>query len=624
MCGFAGFFPSISEEKDKNFINIMLKRIVYRGPDNSSFLRNNKIALGHHRLSIIDLAGGEQPSQDKITKDCLVFNGEIYGYKKHASYLKSIGISLKDSSDTEVLFKFLINFGIEQTLKKIDGMFAFAYYNAKENTIYLARDRSGEKPLYYSFYQNRLLFGSEIKTITDFPLYKKNLNYSAIADYLHLDYISLNKTLINHIYKVKPGEYVKYNQEKLTCNIYWKIDQRLKQNISEKEALEKLDSIISESVQNRLVADVPVGLFLSGGIDSSLIAYYCKKYSTNIRSFTIKMDNDSYDESKYADIVSRHLDIKNHSILLSENDLVNSLVEIEDKLDEPLNDPSIIPTHLVSKLAKQYVKVVLSGDGADELFSGYLPFKYIHIMKILSLFPRFFGKILYSQLSKLRGKDNYMSFLFLITQVSKGIGYSANQQIFRWMSSFTESDISEIFLKNFIEKYSENENIIHYLGSKSLNANLDVHDQITTMFFENYLPNDILTKVDRASMYNSLEVRSPFLDKQIIEFSSSLQNCYKIKNTTKSILRKLCKNKIPESIIKRRKHGFAIPLAKMLRTTLKEKVADTLTSKQARILEFINKEKLKKILDAHSRGVDNRKMIWSFYMLEKCIENNLK
>ena len=336
------------------------------------------------------------------------------------------------------------------------------------------------------------------------------------------------------------------------------------------------------------------------------------------------MANASYDESKYADIVSRHLDIKNHSILLSESDLVNSLVEIEDKLDEPLNDPSIIPTHLVSKLAKKHVKVVLSGDGADELFSGYSPFKYIYIMKILSCFPKFFGKILYSHLSKLRRKDNYMSFLFLITQISKGIGYNANQQIFRWMSSFTENDISKIFLTNFIEKYGENQNIINYLGSKSLNANLDVHDQITKMFFENYLPNDILTKVDRASMYNSLEVRSPFLDKQIIEFSSSLQSCHKIKNTTKSILRKLCKNKIPESIIKRRKHGFAIPLARMLRTTLKEKVSETLTSKKARILEFINKEKLKEILDAHNKGIDNRKIIWSFYMLEKCIENNLK
>ena len=217
-----------------------------------------------------------------------------------------------------------------------------------------------------------------------------------------------------------------------------------------------------------------------------------------------------------------------------------------------------------------------------------------------------------------------MNILFLITQISKGVGYNANQQIFRWLSSFTESDIKEMFSKSFFEAYSKNNNVIDYLGSNSLDTNLEIHDQITKMFFENYLPNDILLKVDRASMYNSLEVRSPFLDKRVIEFSTLIPNKYKIKNGTKTILRKLSENKLPESIIKRRKHGFAIPLAKMLRTSLKNKVSDTLLSNNAKILEFVNKEKLSKILDGHNKGKDNRKMIWSLYILEKCIENNLK
>ena len=217
-----------------------------------------------------------------------------------------------------------------------------------------------------------------------------------------------------------------------------------------------------------------------------------------------------------------------------------------------------------------------------------------------------------------------MNILFLITQISKGVGYNANQQIFRWLSSFTESDIKEMFSKSFFEAYSKNNNVIDYLGSNSQITNLKIHDQITKMFFENYLPNDILLKVDRASMYNSLEVRSPFLDKRVIEFSTLIPNKYKIKNGTKTILRKLSENKLPESIIKRRKHGFAIPLAKMLRTSLKNKVSDTLLSNNAKVLEFVNKEKLSKILDDHYRGKDNRKMIWSLYILEKCIENNLK
>ncbi len=622
MCGFAGFLPSINEEKDNLYLRSMLNRIRYRGPDNTSIYRNNKIALGHHRLSIIDLKGGTQPSVDYHSKDCLVFNGEIYGYKKYAKQLKDKGIELRDLSDTEVLFKFLINFGVVETLKKIDGMFSFVYYSAKDNALYLARDRAGEKPLYFSSYNDYLIFGSEIKTITDFPLFKTSLNYSSIADYLHLDYITLNKTLFNNIQKVQPGEYIKYHKKKITSHRYWRFTQKVKNNLSEEDTIIYLEKLIEESVKQRLIADVPVGLFLSGGIDSSLIAYYGKRYSSKIESFTIKMDNKSYDESEFANIVSNHLKIKNHTLLLQEKDLLSTLSDIEEKIDEPLNDPSIIPTYLVSKLARKHVKVALSGDGADELFSGYSPFKHINIMKLLSVFPKLSGKLLYKIFNCISYKDNYMSNLFLMKQISKGIGYKTNQQIFRWMSSFTKNDIDNIFLNNFKACYLKNENIINILGNNMIDAKVSTHDQITQMFFENYLPNDILTKVDRASMYNSLEVRAPFLEKNIIEFSTSIPESLKIKVHTKNILRKVCKNKLPLNIIERKKHGFAIPLSKMLRTSLKEKVHETLTSNKTKILEFVDKNKIKNILNSHYQGQDNRKMIWSLYMLEKSINNN--
>lgn len=622
MCGFAGFVPSINEEKDKIFLSSMLNRIKYRGPDDSATYRNNKIALGHHRLSIIDLKGGAQPKIDFHSKDCLVFNGEIYGYKKYVKQLKDKGIELKDSSDTEVLFKLLINYGVDKTLEIIDGMFSFAYYSSKDDSLYLARDRAGEKPLYFSKYNDYLIFGSELKTITAFPLFKIGLDYSSIADYLHLDYIALNKTLINNIQKVQPGEYIKYYKKKITYHRYWKLSQKIKNNFSEEKSIICLEKLIEDSVKQRLIADVPVGLFLSGGIDSSLIAYYGKKYASRIESFTIKMDNKSYDESEFASIVSKHLKIKNHILLLKEKDLLESLSDIEEKIDEPLNDPSIIPTHLVSKLAKRYVKVALSGDGADELFSGYSPFKHITIMKILSYLPKFTGKLLYNIFSSLSYKDNYMGYLFLIKQISKGVGHKTNQQIFRWMSSFTSNDINKIFLNNFKVTYQKNENIINYLGNIKVDKKISTHDQISQMFFENYLPNDILTKVDRASMYNSLEVRSPFLDKKIIELSSSMHENLKVKSNTKDILRKICKNKLPANIVLRKKHGFAIPLSKMLRTSLKEKVNDTLTSNKAKVLEFADKNKIKNLLDSHNKGHDNRKMIWSLYMLEKSINNN--
>ncbi len=620
MCGFSGFMPSISEEKDKVFLSSMLRRIKYRGPDKTSIYRNNKIALGHHRLSIIDLEGGNQPAYDPQTKDCLVFNGENYGYKNLAKQLKAKGIKLQDSSDTEVLFRLLINFGAEETLKKIDGMFSFVYFCAKNNSLYMARDRAGEKPLYYAMYNDFLIFGSEIKTITDFPLFKKELNYSAIADYLHLDYITLNKTLFNKIKKVQPGEYIKYHKKIISNHVYWKFTQRIKKNLSEEFAADHLETLIDESVKNRLIADVPIGLFLSGGIDSSLIAYYSKKYAKKIESFTIKMDNESYDESEFASVVSKHLKIKNHILLLKESDLLNSLSDIEKKIDEPLNDPSIIPTYLVSKLAKRHVKVCLSGDGADELFSGYSPFKHIKIMKLLSFFPKPIGELLYKISSGISFKDNYMSYMFLFKQISKGIGYETNQQIFKWMSSFTRSEINKIFLQNLKDTCLKNKDIINFLGNCKIDKRIDVHDQITQMFFENYLPNDILTKVDRASMYNSLEVRSPFLDKNVMEFASSLNNSLKIKSKTKYILRKICKDKLPRNIINRKKHGFAIPLANMLRKSLKDKVTDTLLSNN-NISNFISKSYIQKILEKHQNGLDLRKQIWSLYILEKTLEN---
>ena len=246
MCGFVGVFPSLNKEKDQSIINQMLKNIKYRGPDETSFFRNNQIALGHHRLSIIDLKGGRQPVLDKESNDCLVFNGEIYGYKRHAKELREKGIKLNDLSDTEVLFKLLINFGIEKTLEKINGMFSFAYFKANENSVYLARDRAGEKPLYFAVCEKFLLFGSEIKTITDCSLFEKRLDYSAIADYLHLDYISQNKTLFNNIKKVKAGEYIKFFNNKYTTHSYWKFNQKHKKNLSEEEALTKLETLIKK------------------------------------------------------------------------------------------------------------------------------------------------------------------------------------------------------------------------------------------------------------------------------------------------------------------------------------------------------------------------------------------
>ena len=621
MCGFAGFTNPLSESFAENRIKRMLQPIEHRGPDSNLIHISEKIALGHYRLSIIDLKGGQQPRIDKEDNSYLVFNGEIYGYKEQANLLRAQGIFLKDNSDTEVLFQSLKYFGVEKTLKNIDGMFAFAYYEGKSETLWLARDPAGEKPLYYSVAKDSTYFGSELSSLAAC----KNalpfiINEEALFSYLHLDYIPKDKTIISNINKVLPGEVVKINNNNISKNFYFKINLNNKINISKNDAINRLEHLLEESIKKRLIADVPIGIFLSGGIDSSLIAYYAKKYNNNIKSFTIKMGNDSYDESKYAKLVADSLSMKNYIAEFDDDAILQSLNFVESKLDEPLSDPSILPTFLLSKFAKEHVKVALSGDGADELFCGYAPFKSINYLKALSYFPKSIGNMITLIADSIPTKDSYMSYHFILKHVSRGIGWPSQQQVFRWMAPLSDRNISNLLSKDYTFS-SNTKNNWDQLFQQELNNKQEITDSLSKMFFEYYLPNDILTKVDRASMYNGLEVRSPFLSKSLIDFSYRLSNTYKVNhNQTKLILRDLSAKILPKNISSRKKHGFAIPLAKMLRGPLKEKVEDTLLSTNCSISKYFNRPALENLLKNHFKGIDNRKPIWAIYMLYKSTE----
>jgi len=621
MCGFSGFTNPPSEKIAESILKKMMSPIQHRGPDAESIYINDKIALGHYRLSIIDINGGQQPRIDKENKNYLVFNGEIYGYKKHAKLLKNYGINLRDESDTEVLFQSLTHLGVEKTLEMIDGMFAFVFYEGKSNTLWLARDPMGEKPLYYSSHKNNIYFSSEASGIVASGIHKNNnIDKCALLQYLHLDYIPHNKSLIKGIQKVLPGEVIKIKKDATSKRNYFSLNQNIKKKTSLTEATELIDQLLEKSVKDRLIANVPVGIFLSGGIDSSLIAYYAKKLNSNITSFTIKMENDTYDESNYAKLVADRLGIKNNIAEFNDNEIIKSLEIIENKMDEPLSDPSILPTFLLSKFAKENVKVALSGDGADELFCGYAPFKSANYLKILNLIPQKFGHMLTSIMENIPSQDNYMSYHFMIKHVSRGFGWPSHQQVFRWMSPFSDNNISKLLNKEFTSDYSAKK-IWDEILPKEKNAKNNTIDELSKIFSKLYLPNDILTKVDRASMYNGLEVRSPFLSKEIVNLSLNLPNKYKLKNgETKFLLRHLSKKKLPKIIATRKKHGFAIPLAKMLRGPLKEKVEDTLLSNNCSISKYFNRPELENLLKNHFKGFDNRKPIWAIYMLYKNTE----
>ena len=618
MCGFSGFTNPSSDEKSEYILKKMMLPIQHRGPDAESLYINNKIALGHYRLSIIDINGGQQPCIDKVNNNYLVFNGEIYGYKEHAKLLKSYGINLKNESDTEVLFQSLIYLGVEKTLEMIDGMFAFVFYEEKNDTLWLIRDRMGEKPLYYSLHQNQIYFSSEASGIAASDAYKsKTIDTDALLQYLHLDYIPNNKSLLKGIEKVLPGQFIKIRKNEIIKKNYFSLIHN-KKEISLKYATESIDQLLEKSVKERLIADVPIGVFLSGGIDSSLIAYYAKKFDSNITSFTIKMENDTYDESSFAKLVADKLGIKNKVAEFDNHEIIKSLEIIEKKMDEPLGDPSILPTFLLSKFAKETVKVALSGDGADELFCGYAPFKSVHYLKMLNVIPKNFGHMITSIMEKIPSQDNYMSYHFLIKHISRGFGWPSHQQVFRWMSPFSDNNISKLLNKDFTSEYSSKKVWDDILPKEKNNS----MDELSKIFSKLYLPNDILTKVDRASMYNGLEVRSPFLSKDIVNLSLNLPNKFKFNNgETKFLLRHLSKTKLPKIITTRKKHGFAIPLANMMRGPLKEKIEDTLLSSNNLVSDFFDRNNIEKTLKNHEKGIDNRKPIWATYMLYKAAES---
>ncbi len=615
MCGFSGFTLPNSIKNNREVLYRMMSPIAHRGPDESSIHVDDKIALGHYRLSIIDIKGGKQPCIDQLSNNYLLFNGEIYGYKNNADFLRQNNIQLRDNSDTEVLFQSLIHFGVDKTIKMIDGMFAFAFYEGKTDTLWLARDSMGEKPLYYYYNNENVFFSSEVSGLAQF---NQNINKNALMQYLHLDYIPFNKSILNGIEKVLPGEVIKISKSKMIKNQYFKINQNNKSDITLNQSIETLDQLLKSSVKDRLIADVPVGVFLSGGVDSSLISSYAKNINPNISSFTIKMENDTYDESNYAKLVADELGIKNNIAEFNNSEILKSLEFIEDKMDEPLSDPSILPTYLLSKFAKESVKVALSGDGADELFCGYSPFKVANYLNIMKLFPKKSGQILSSFMENIPSKDNYMSYHFLLKHVSRGFGWPPMQQVFRWMSPFSDRNLHNLLDQDFVNEYLYNNSWDSILPiNKSQNA---IND-LSQIFIQHYLPNDILTKIDRASMHNGLEVRSPFLSKSIIDFSFKLPNQYKVKKgQTKLILKELSKKHLPEIIRKRKKHGFAIPLSKMIKGPLKEKIEDTLLTSNNKLNDIFIRKNIEKILNDHWRGIDNRKPIWAVYMLYKTTE----
>lgn len=610
MCGITGFIGKGSKD---NLLK-MVDSIKHRGPDAQSCFFEDGVALGHTRLSVLDLSSaGSQPMFNQNKDITIVFNGEIYNFPILRKELEDLGYVFKSTSDTEVIVYLYKEFG-EKCFEKMNGMFALAIYDFSKNRLILARDRMGKKPLYWCVFENTLIFGSELKSLTLHPFFKKEIDLNSLNKYLQYDYVPSPDTIFKQVYKLEPASYLTFEKGKVEKQQFWQMDFA-ERDISFIDATLELDERMNKSVSSRLVSDVPLGVFLSGGIDSSTIAYYAQKNSKEkIKTFSIGFEEKSFDESDHAQQVSDFLGTEHHSKILSAKDLLEIIPRLAEVIDEPLADASIIPTLLLSKFAREEVTVALGGDGGDELFAGYPTFQASQVVDLYEYIPNFLRKGLIERaINKIPVSYKNFSIGFKLKKFIGGLSGDKNHLHQRWLGSFGRNEKKELFKKNIwdeLKDKNEFEDLDKYINEVHAN---DDRNKILYLYMRTYMMDQVLVKVDRASMANSLEVRTPFLDTNVVEFVNSLPYSYKYKNfQVKYILKKLMKDKLPKNIIRRSKKGFGIPLGKWLKEDLREFCNSVLSKKSNDKIGLFNFEYIDRLKSDHFSGQkDNRKFLWN-------------
>lgn len=610
MCGIAGF----AGRGTQDILEKMTRSLAHRGPDGEGYFFDGKLSvgLGHRRLSIIDLNKGGQPIFNEDKSIAVIFNGEIYNFLDLRKSLESRHRFLTDS-DTEVIVHLYEEAG-ERAFERLNGMFAIAIYDIFRQKLILARDRIGKKPLYWGIFNNVIIFGSEIKALMRHPLFKKDLNLGSLNKYLSHDYVPSPASIWKNVYKLEPATYLVWQNGKIIKNNFWKPNFNTAQ-ISFKDALKELGRRIDDSVRFRLVSDVPLGIFLSGGIDSSVIAYYAQKNSNNpIKTFSVAFDEKSFDESSHARKMAKFLGSDHFEELFQSKDLLNLVPKLAELLDEPLADPSIFPTCLLSEFTKRKVTVALGGDGGDELFAGYPTFQADKLSGLYEKIPLFLRKkIIEEVICHLPVSDGNFSLDFKLKTFIKGFDVCKKYRHLRWLGSFGRDERSQLVQPEIwrqLENKNEFEETDFYLeeakSTESRNALLYV-------YLRTYLMDQVLVKVDRASMFNSLEVRAPLLDYHLVDFVNSLPYHFKCRYfNTKFILKKLMADKLPKEIVRRPKKGFGVPIGKWLKSELRDLMEYYLSETKVRNGGLFNYEYVKEIKINHLSGQkDNRKLLWN-------------
>lgn len=593
MCGFVGFCDD--SKNKKKIIRDMADIIKHRGPDSDGYYVDNNIALGFRRLSIIDLDKGSQPIFNEDKDKVIVFNGEIYNYKETREELKSKGHKFSTNTDTEVILHGYEEYK-EDILNKLRGMFAFVIYDIKEKSLFGARDFYGIKPFYYYYDNENFLFGSEIKSFLGNPNFKKELNKDMLSQYLTFQCSIGEDTFFKNTYKLLPGHYFIYKDKELKVKKYYEVKLEPNDDKSLDEWVSGIREVIDNSVLAHKVSDVEVGSFLSSGVDSSLIA----KLSSVDKTFTVGYDNKKYSEIDYAKQFSDKINVSNVSKKISKEEYFKEFSNVQYYMDEPLADASAVMLYFLSKTASKHVKVCLSGEGADEIFGGYNIYHEPYSVSWYNKIPYFIRKCIGILVYPFR---NYTGFNFLYRR-SKKIEdrYIGNAFIFE------PNDAKKIVNFNYGNKTYKDFTKPYY----DKVSDLDVVTKMQYIDFNFWLIYDILLKADKMSMANSLEVRVPYLDREVIEYASKLPSKYKIVgNETKYAFRKVAKEELTDKVADKKKLGFPVPIREWL------KEDDVYQEVKNMFLEseyFFKPKKIIKLLDDHKAGKrDNSRKIWTIY-----------
>jgi asparagine synthase (glutamine-hydrolysing) len=620
MCGIAGKINfDTNNSADPVLIKKMTDLITHRGPDSEGFYVYKNVGMGFRRLSIIDLNTGDQPISDASGNVTITFNGEIYNYLELKKTLTSKGYSFKTTTDTEVIVNLYLEYG-KDCVKHLRGMFAFVIYDKRNNCIFGARDRFGIKPFYYSINNDAFIWGSELKCVKAGSGQKLNMDYSALDEYFTYGYIGLDKSVFTEVRKLKPAHSftldINKGAQSLEINNYWNIKYEPDYSKTENEWIELLDQKFAESIKMHMISDVPLGAFLSGGIDSSGVVAFMNKVSPGqVKTFSIGFKEQKFNELQYAREVAEKYKTEHHELIL-EPESVELLPRLVSAFDEPFADSSAIPTYYVSKFAREFVTVVLSGDGGDELFAGYNNY-----MKALSVKNSLFSNGLLNPFWSILHRT-------LPSNVSgKGLSYFLSKKrsdLGAYFCVMKKNERSSLFndrTLNGIGNYSSEADRIQMLNGSS---SKDFVSRLEELDLLNYLPGDILTKVDRTSMQNSLETRVPLLDHEFAELSFKIPSELKMNNNEgKLIFKKMLSKYLPENVMKHKKQGFGVPISIWFKDDLKAYVNDRLLNKNALIYAHLNYSAVSKIIGDQNFGMrDFSGQIWAMLFLEEWLKQN--